>query len=191
MGATAHVLHLCPPADPAELSQYVKYSQPLYLMLFAGCLLVLLGWFGEYAFQCRDAGVVGLLAFLFLFLGILFTDLLRCVPEFSVIPVLAATAPYATPGLAEATYHSTPLAAFERAGEFLLLVGAPLAAFSIRRGRELPFWSVVPFAVTTVPLIARFLTPISDRAAWPSASALYLSMTILGIAVFRANGRKL
>jgi hypothetical protein len=107
--------------------------------------------------------------------------------EFSVFPLLIATVPYATQNLAEATYHSTPFGIIQRMGECLMLSGVPLVAFSIPRSRVLPSWSAVPFAVTTVLMFARFLPTTAAVARSQSTTFLYLSMTILGVAVFRAT----
>ena len=87
-------------------------------------MLVLLGWFGHYALQYSGSGTIGLAAFVCLFLGIMWGDLLQCILEFSVFPVLDAIAPYALPGLADATYRSMPVSVLLAAGHFLLFSGS-------------------------------------------------------------------
>ena len=81
-----HLFHFEPPTDLNQLAQYTRFSEPVHLLLFAGGILVLLGWFGQYALQCSASGALGFGAFLTLFVGILFGDLLHCILEFSVFP---------------------------------------------------------------------------------------------------------
>ena len=126
-GLTAGMCHLFSsdsPRDVAHLAQYAPLSAPVHLLLFAGGMLVLLGWFGHYALQYSSSGTVGFTAFVGLFLGIMCGDLLHCILEFSVFPVLNSEAPYALPGLADRTYQATPIAV-------LVLLGPKIiAAFS-------------------------------------------------------------
>lgn len=189
LGATAHVLRVDPPADPAQLAHYVRLSQPLNLVLFCGGLLVMLGLTGQFLFQCSKARIAGLLAFLFLYVGILLGDMLRCVLEFSVFPLLIATVPYATPALAQATYHSAPFAVLALCGKGFLFTGLPLTVFSILRSRVLPGWSAIPFAIAAVLRVVDFITATAVMVHMPYETALYLSMAILGIAVFRASSQ--
>src|SRR5215472_13037816 len=116
LAAISHTYHLEPPSDPAQLAQYARVSQPIHLLLFAGGILVLLGWSGQYGLHCSHSGFTGLFAFLCIFLGILFGDVLHCILEFSVFPVLSSSVPYAVPALASATYEATPLAALLKTG---------------------------------------------------------------------------
>jgi len=183
--ATAHVLHIEAPADPARLAHYAHVSQPIHLLLFAGGVLVLLGWFAHFALQSVRSGVLGLLGFLTLFFGILFADLLHCVLEFSIFPLLIESVPYATPALAENVYRSTPFALLQNAGQILVVVGVPLSALSILRSHVLPAWSAVPMAITAVLMIMSVLPWTSGMAGPHYAIGLYLSMTTLGVAVLR------
>ena len=190
LGAAAHILHLEAPPDPAQLAQYAHLSQPLHLVLFAGGLLVLLGWFAQFAFQSMASGITGLLAFLCLFFGILFADLLHCVLEFSIFPLLIASVPYATPALAETTYRSTPFALLQNAGQVLVLLGVPLAALSIFRSHILPAWSALPFALTSVLMIMAFAPRTSALVGPHYVTALYFSMITLGVTLLRVTSRR-
>lgn len=186
LASTAHVLHIEAPTDPGQLAHYAHLSQPIHLLLFAGGLLVLLGWFGQFAFQSDRCGVVGLLAFLSLFFGILFADLLHCVLEFSIFPLLIASVPYATPVLAENVYRSTPFALLQNAGQILVMVGVPLSAFSIFRSRALPAWSALPMTITAVVVILAFVPWTSWIVGPRHVIGLYVSMATLGVAILRA-----
>lgn len=185
LGAGAHFLEVSAPADPAQLAQYATLNQAIHLILFAGGILVLLG-LGLFAFHLSASGT-GLAAFLLIFVGILFADVPHCVLEFSVFPLLMARVPYATPGLAEGTYHATPLAAIQSAGRFLLLTGVPLAALSLSSRCRLLRWSALPFAVTAVLMAATLIPALRAALDAHAATAFYLSMSILGVALFRIS----
>jgi hypothetical protein len=185
LAATAHVLHIEAPADPARLAHYANVSQPIHLLLFAGGVLVLLGWFAQFALQSVRSGVLGLLGFLALFFGILFADLLHCVLEFSVFPLLIASVPYATPALAENVYRSTPFALLQNAGQILVFVGVPLSVLSTLGSHVLPAWSAVPMAITAVLMIMSVLPWTSGMVGPHHGTGLYLSMATLGVAVLR------
>jgi hypothetical protein len=185
LAAAAHVLHIEAPSDPAQLAHYAHLSQPIHLLLFAGGILVLLGWFGQFGLQSVRCGMAGLFAFLSLFLGILFADLLHCVLEFSIFPLLIASVPYATPAFAEHVYGSTPFAFLQNGGQILVVVGVPLSAFSIYRSRVLPRWAALPMAMTAVAVIMAFL-PGTSRIVGPHyVIGLYLSLATLGVAILR------
>ncbi len=186
LAATAHVLHVEVPDDPAQLAHYSRLSEPVHLLLFAGGLLVLLGWFGQFALHSAKSGVTGLVAFLALFFGIIFADLLHCVLEFSIFPRLIGSVPYATPILIENVYRSTPLAFLQTAGQILILVGVPLSASSIFQCRLLPRWSVLPLVITAVVVMIAGLPWTSGIVGAHYAACLYLSMATLGAAVLRA-----
>ena len=147
---------------------------------------MLLGWFAQFALQSGRSGVVGLLGFLTLFFGILFADVLHCVLEFSIFPLLIASVPYATPALAENVYRSTPFALLQNAGQMLVVVGVPLSAFSIVRSHVLPAWSAVPMTITAVLMIMAFLPWTSGMVGPHYVTGLYLSVATLGVAVLRA-----
>jgi hypothetical protein len=185
-----HLFNFDSPADLSQLAQYTRFSEPVHLVLFAGGILVLLGWFGQYALQCSASGALGFGAFLTLFVGILFGDMLHCILEFSIFPVLAAVVPYALPGLAETTYRSTPLAALLSAGHFLTFAGVAATALSVYRSHILPAWSAIPFVVTAA-MLSLGLVPRLAVALGPASSlALYISMALLGVAVIWAARKR-
>jgi hypothetical protein len=187
--SASHLFHSPLPADPGRLALYVRLSEPVHLALFAGEILVLLGWFGQYALQCSASGITGLVSFVMLFLGIILEDLAHCILEFSVFPVLASLAPYALPSIAEATYHSTPLTVLLNIGQGLILVATPTAAFSIYRCHVLPAWSAIPLGFTTAVLIARLVPQHVHAVCFYSYAALYLSLALLGAAVILSAGK--
>jgi hypothetical protein len=150
-------------------------------------MLVLLGWFGLFEFHFSASGS-GQLAFLLLFLGMLFADLLHCVLEFSIFPLLLATVPYATPALAEATYHSTPFAAIQSVGQLLVLAGVPLTVLSILQCSRLPRWAALPFVLTAALMLATLISALRAAVQPYSLASLYLSMSILGTTLFRITG---
>jgi hypothetical protein len=185
-----HLFNFDPPTDLNQLAQYTRFSEPVHLLLFAGGILVLLGWFGQYALQCSASGALGFGAFLTLFVGILFGDLLHCILEFSVFPVLAAVVPYALPGLAESTYRSTPLVVLLTVGRFLTFVGVPATAVSVYRSHVLPAWSAIPFVVTAAMLSLGLVPKLASALGPASAVALYVSLAFLGAAVMWAARKR-
>lgn len=178
-----HVFNFETPRDVAQFAQYLRFSEPIHLLLFAGGVLVLLGWFGQYALQCSSSGALGFTAFVSLFLGVLCGDLLHCILEFSVFPVLSSEVPYALPGLASATYQSTPLWMLLISGKVLTMGGLPAAAFSIYRSHVLPAWSATPFAVSAILWALGALPATAGIIGAAGSIGLYVSMAVLGMAV--------
>jgi hypothetical protein len=183
MAGVCHMFKLDSPTDVAHLARYQALSGPVHLAVFAGGMLVLLGWFGHYALQYSGSGAIGLAAFVCLFLGIMWGDLLRCILEFSVFPVLDAIAPYALPGLADATYQSLPVSALLAAGHFLLFTGVPAAALAVYRSRIVPAWPAVPLALTAALQVLALFPRWGESVRGSSLMALYLSLAMLGVAV--------
>jgi len=183
MATVSHLIATDAPADPALLQQYIRSGVSLHLLLFAGGVLVLLGWFGQYALQSSASGVIGLVTFLSIFIGILFGDMLHCVLEFSIFPILTSSVPYALPSLENTCYHLTPFAVMLRMGGLLILAGAPATVFSLLRSHILPRWSAVPFALTSILLAMAMIPRLGLSFGAFSLAALYTSMMILGLAV--------
>lgn len=180
-GLTAGICHLFnfdSPRDIAHIAQYGPASAMIHLVLFAGGMLVLLGWFGYYALQYSNAGTIGFAAFVSLFVGIIWEDLLHCILEFSVFPVLNTQAPYALPGLADATYRTTPVAALLALGNVFLFAGTLAAAISnYRRGKlALAF----PFAITAFAEALAFIPQFTEPVSAVSIISLYFSLAGVG-----------
>jgi hypothetical protein len=189
MATFSHLIATDPPADPALLEQYSRSGVPLHLLLFAGGVLVLLGWFGQYALQSSASGVIGFVTFLLIFIGILFGDLLHCVLEFSIFPILTSSVPYALPSLADTCYRLTPFAVLLRIGGLLILAGVPATVFSLLRSHILPRWSAAPFALTSILLAMATIPRLGLSFGALSLAALYISMTVLGMAVMLSARR--
>jgi hypothetical protein len=190
IAGTCHLFNLDSPRDIIPLSQYARFSAPLHMVLFLGGLLVLLGWIGQSALLHPSSGILGNVSFVCLFLGIICGDLLHCILEFSIFPVLDATAPYALPGLADATYRSAMLAPLLSAGRYLLLAGMMTTALSAYRGSMGPRWSAAPFAIAAGLQVFESLPITAHPLEGPSFVALYLSLAILGLAIL-LFGRRL
>ena len=189
MATVSHLLATDAPADPTLLQQQMRLGVPLHLLLFAGGVLVLLGWFGQYALQSAASGIIGFVTFLLIFVGILFGDLLHCVLEFSIFPILTSSVPYALPSLQDTCYHLTPLAVFLRIGALLTLIGVPATVFSLLRSHILPRWSAVPFVLTSILLAMAMVPHLGLSFGAFSLAALYASMTILGMALMQSARR--
>ncbi len=183
-----HMFNFDSPGDVLHLAQYTRFSEPVHLSLFLAGVVVLLGWFGQYALQCSSSGMLGFAAFLSLFVGILCGDLLHCILEFSVFPVLGSQVPYALPGLATATYHSTPMAVLLEAGKLLTLVGLAAMAWSIYRSYVLPVWSAIAFAAAAIFWAAGSVPQAAPQVVTSASVAVYISMALLGIAILCSEG---
>jgi len=189
MATVSHLIATDAPADPALLQQYMRSGVSLHLLLFAGGVLVLLGWFGQYALQSAASGVTGFVTFLSIFIGILFGDLLHCVLEFSIFPILTSSVPYALPSLADTCYHLTPFAILLRIGGLLILAGVPATVCSLLRSHILPRWSAAPFVLTSILLATAMIPRLESSFGAFSLAALYTSMTILGMALMLSAHR--
>lgn len=186
-GSAAHILHPVTPSDPGALLHYAHVSEPAHLLLFLGVILVLLGLPGLLARQSPRAGLTGLAGFLFLFFGLLFADMLHCILEFSILPVLARSVPYATFSIVEATYSATPLALLQNIGQLLVFLGIPLMAYSIYRARVFPLWTAVPLLLSLVLLVSSYLPLLSGLVGPHGVTSLYLAFGILGGVLVRGR----
>ena len=187
---TCHLFSFESSSDVSHLAQYACFGQPVHLLLFASLIVVLLGWFEQYSQQSSDSGVTGFTGFVCVFLGILCGDLLHCILEFSVFPVLGSTVPYALPGIADATYHSAALGNLIWAGRCLMSFGSVATAMSICRSRFLPLWAAAPFAVSAALLGLGLFPQLSSSIQPASVPTFYISITVLGVSVRRAASAK-
>jgi len=183
MAGVCHMFNFDSSTDITHFACYAPLSGPVHLALFASGMLVLLGWFGHYALQYSGSGMIGLAAFVCLFLGIMCGDLLHCILEFSVFPVLDAIAPYALPGLADATYRSMPVSVLVAAGQFLLFAGVPAAALAVYRSRIVPAWPAILLVLTAVLQGVALVPRWRESVRASSFTSLYFSMAMLGTAV--------
>jgi hypothetical protein len=183
IAGTCHLFSFESSSNLSHLAQYACFGEPVHLLLFASLIVALLGWFELYSLQSPDSGVTGFAAFISMFLGILCGDLLHCILEFSVFPVLGSMVPYALPGIADATYHSAALASLIWAGKCLMFFGCAAAAMSICRSRLLAPWTAAPLALSGA-LLGLGLFPRLAQAINPASMPLfYTSTAVLGISV--------
>jgi hypothetical protein len=170
------------PTDLAHVAQYPPLGASLHLALFAGGLFALAGWVGRFAVRQARADSIGLAALICVFIGTLCGDLLHSVLEFSVFPIVDQMAPYALPGLADATYRSTPVSVLLGAGRILLLAGTAAFAWTTYRERYVPRWPAIPFALTTLLEAVAMLPGSSESIRSFALAAMYFSMAALGLA---------
>ena len=182
-GLTAAICHLFTfesSSDVSQTAQYARFGEPVHLLLFVSLIVVLLGWFEQYSLQSSDSGIVGFVAFVCLFLGMLCGDLLHCILEFSVFPLLGSIAPYALPGIAQATYRSAALGELISAGRFLMCFGVVATAISIYRRQSLRLWVAAPFALSAALLGAGSLPQLGPTIEPASLTSFYISLAVLG-----------
>jgi hypothetical protein len=169
------------------VAKYACFAEAIHLVLFASLLMVLLGWSEQYSLQSSDSGIMQPVAFVCLFLGIICGDLLHCILEFSVFPVLGSIVPYALPGIAEATYRSAAVGNLIWAGQCLMFLGAVARAMSICRGRFLPLWAAAPFMVSAALMSLGLFPQLSPAIRPASLPAFYASIAVLGVSLMRAQ----
>jgi len=185
--ATCHVFAFEASEEVSHVAKYARFAEPIYLVLFSSVLLVLLGWSEQHSLQLSDSGRVGPVSFVCLFLGIICGDLLHCILELSVFPVLGSMVPYALPGIAEATYQSAAVSNLIWAGQVLMFLGCVTTALSIRRSRFLSLWAAAPLTVSSM-LLGLGLVPRFSPAIVPaSMPAFYVSIAVLGVSVLYAR----
>lgn len=185
VSGSCHLFNLESPTDLAHVAQYPPLGASLHLALFAGGLLALAGWVGRFAVRQADANTIGLAALICVFIGTLCGDLLHSVLEFSVFPIVDQMAPYALPGLADATYRSTPVSALLGAGRILLIAGTAAFAWTTHRERCVPRWPTIPFALSTVLEAVAMLPGSSELLRSFALAAMYFSMAALGLTQWR------
>lgn len=189
-GLTAAICHLFSfesSSDVSQTTQYARFGEPVHLLLFVSLIVVLLGWFEQYSLQSSDSGIVGFAVFVCLFLGIVCGDLLHCILEFSVFPVLGSIAPYALPGIAQSTYHSAALGGLILAGRFLMCFGVAATAISIYRRQSRRLWVAAPFALSAALLGAGSLPQLAPTIEPASVTSFYISLAVLGASFLCAS----
>jgi hypothetical protein len=180
----AHLMHPACPTGPDDLSAYAHRSQPTHLLLFFGVLFVIMGLPGILIRQRSRAGLLGFISIHLLIFGLLFGEALHSILEFSILPLLVRSFPYATISLANSIYHSTPLGLLQNAGYTLYLLGCPLLAITTLRSKILPEWAAFPLCMTTAINFAVFLAPFRDLAYKAFPLAFYVSICVLGSALW-------
>jgi len=191
VSGTCHLFNFESPTDLAHVAQYPPLGAPVHLALFAGGLLVLAGWVGRFAVRQSCSDGIGLGALMCLSIGVLCGDLLHSILEFSVFPVVDQVAPYALPGLADATYRSMPVSLLLLTGRILLLAGAAAFALTIYREPCLPRWPAMPFALSAALELVAMLPGTGESMRSFALAAVYFSMAALGLSLLLAHGASL
>jgi hypothetical protein len=184
LGTIAHLMHPACPGSPDDLMVYTHRSQPVHLILFFGVIFVMMGLPGILVRQRSRAGLLGFVSIQLLIFGLLFGEALHSVLEFSILPLLVRSFPYATIALASSIYHSTPLGSLQNAGYTLYLLGCPLLALVTLRSRVFPAWAAFPLCVTTTINFAVFLQPFRDMAYKIFPLGFYASICVLAVALW-------
>ena len=185
--ATCHIFSFESSVEMSHMANFACFAEPIHLVLFAGLLMVLLGWSEQYSLQSSESGMMAPAAFVCLFLGIICGDLLHCTLEFSVFPVLGSMVPYALAGIADATYRSAALGNLIWAGQALMFLGGIATALSTRRNRFLPLWAAAPLTGSAILLGVELFPQLAQATRPASLPAFYLSIAVLGASVFCAR----
>ena len=183
VSGTCHLFSVESPTDLAHVAQHPTLGAPIHLVLFAGGLLALAGWVGSFAVRQSAAGSLALPALICLFIGVLCGDLLHSILEFSVFSIVNQMAPYALPGLVDATYQSVPVSVLLIAGRVLLLAGAASFTLTAYREPHLPRWPAIPFALSAALEVVAMFPGSSESMRSLALAAMYFSMAALGVAL--------
>jgi len=179
-----HIIQPLEPTDPSALLNYTQRSQPSHLLIFFGAVFVMLGLQGVLFRQRTRAGLPGLIAVYALFFGLLLGEVIHSVLEFSILPLLVRSFPYAAIPLVQACYQGTPLAILQKIGEFLCLAGVPLLGIVMLRARVFPGWAALPLCLSTPVGFATLISSL-NRVAMPLYPlCFYASSATLGFALW-------
>ena len=191
-GALTIVTQLIHPAnDPSSVA---TGSWAIAHYLFLGYFVFfMLGITGIYARQVEETGLLGLVGFLLLFVGLALSTPLVFL-EAAILPVLAAEAPQFVEGffgMLGGSVGEISLGDLEAVFPLILLlyiVGALLFGIATIRAGVLPRWAAILFLVGVVSVLLAFL--IGDLGARISGVALGLGLAWLGYALWTERPEK-
>jgi hypothetical protein len=113
---------------------------------------------------------------------LIFGEMLHCVLEIGMYPVLARQAPHEMIGLINAMYEQTLYGRLEGVGGIMLLVGILVFSVATWRAAVLPAWSALLLASTDLAAILAF-TPATRWIVGSRFPVMfYLSMIAIGYA---------
>lgn len=173
------------PADDPSSVATSSWAIAHYLILGSSVFL-LLGISGLYARQVKEAGLLGFVGFLMLFVGLALISGVGLV-EAIVMPLLATEAPQLIgdfmPGESQGAYTSV----FLLAG-LLYLLGSLLFGIAILRAGILPRWAAILFIVGIVSAVLAI--PLPAVVGKISGVALGLGVAWLGYALWSERREK-
>ena len=176
----AHAVHPMDPADPALLFQHAAKTQSTHTVLFAGVFVLLIALRGR-AGQVQVSSPIVPIGTLLLSTGILLSDMLHCVLEFSIFPMLMRSIPYAAVAMVEATYHSVPLSLLQSGGQWLLALGAFMTSIGLISGPSRQRWTALPLCLSGA-LMGSALLRLETQSVEPQFIVwIYFSIALLGV----------
>ena len=137
------------PADEPELIATNSYAIAHYLVL-GSVIFGLLGIIGLYARQVEEAGLLGLVGFLMLFVALMLFAGFAFFEAF-IIPVLATEAPQFTGGLFAGEISLGVLETVILVAGPLEVIGGLLFGIAIIRAGILPRWAAILFIIGILP----------------------------------------
>ena len=139
MGIVTHVLHPAEPKSAEQIRMYVQHTPAAHVGVWFGMLLVLLGLPQLFARLSRSAGVLTLIAFPLIFVGIALADGMHCPLEFGALPAIYQVAPDQV-GRIYLGFSQTYYGWLSVIGAPVLMLGLLLFVVDQRRSRELASW---------------------------------------------------
>ena len=175
------------PADEPELIATNSYAIAHYLVL-GSVIFGLLGIIGLYARQVEEAGLLGLVGFLMLFVALMLFAGFAFFEAF-IIPVLAAEAPEF---LFNEEISFGALEALNPLGGLLQSIGGLLLGIAIIRAGILPRWAAIVFIIGIVPGgLGPLLSPLLPEVVGRNISVvLGIGLVWLGYALWSERREK-
>jgi hypothetical protein len=185
IGITARIILFYPGLD----SNFAQAKSPLWipvdLVIFSGFLLLAVGLPGLYAHQSAHIGSLGLISFIFIFLGVvLFSGLYML--DFTIFPWLAVTAPK----LAATEFPLPGLTILYEIAARVLVGGFLVLGSVARRIRMLPHWTVWLFIAPVLGLVLLLPLPeiMSEALDIASNVSPALGLAWMGYILWSAKG---
>lgn len=180
-GAVSEALHPADPSDSAALAVYAQVAQWVHVLMFVGVMVLLLGLPALYLRQYRQAGKVGLVGFVLLFLGLTLLALPHSAIDVMLLPTMVAQGPEQTWAVM-LTQGDDPIAAsMALVAEPILVFGALVWFFASLRAHVFPVWLVWLLPVAIVLNILWPFVAILTNVGWePGPVLFYLALAGFG-----------
>lgn len=186
----AHLTHPAPPQDLAGVAAFLRTTPTAHLVAFAGILLVLMGLPGWYSRCAASGGVAALLGFVFLFVGVVFSDFIHCPVEFSATIAMQSLPVEQAGEFWMKTFYATPLAAINFIGQPLVFLGALFFLLGTRRMAHLPRYAGLFLWGFLLFFAGNYLPLLSNYAGKLFTLSFYLAFVIYGVWLLTEKGER-
>lgn len=184
LGALSETLHPADPTGPAGLAAYAQTAQWVHVIMFVGVFVLLLGLPAVYLRQSAQAGRVGLLGFVLLFVGVTLLAIPHSAIDILLLPALAQQVPTQLFAILSGEGGDTIASVFWLLPEPTVVIGAVLWAVTTLRARVLPAWPACLLLVALVfNLFWNSLALLPDMGWEPGPVLFYLALAGFGLSL--------